>query len=220
MALTGHEVCRSAEERVALGPRPGGLRRRALDIAHGLAPTRHQVRHVTRLLVVRPTEDVTPPGGCQSGCQRGRTSTDRYGRLWTETVGVPDVYGPLRTSTDTAHMLCKQEVAGSITASSTNRPAFCSADTRETAPRRVGSVKFRNRETGQITIGQFPLVRCRSGRSVVVTAHSAGNPSLATPPVPYPAIPSGLAPSQSPDDQDSASEAVSASLRPGSEDRR
>ncbi len=36
------------DERVALGIQPGGFRRRALDIAHVLPPTRHQFRHVTR----------------------------------------------------------------------------------------------------------------------------------------------------------------------------
>ncbi len=84
-----------------------------------LSRTRHQVRHVRRCLVVRSTEDVAPPGGCQTGCPRPRASTDNHGRLRTETLGVPDVYGRQRTCTDTAHLLCKQEVVGSIPISST-----------------------------------------------------------------------------------------------------
>ena len=42
-----------------------------------------------------------------------------HGRLRTEVVGVPDVYGRQRTSTDAAHLLCKQGVVRSIPISST-----------------------------------------------------------------------------------------------------
>ena len=90
---------------------------------HSISPTasiqRRSVRHIARRLVLRQTDDVDPPGGCQRGCQRPRTSTDVGGRLRTETLGVPDVYGRQRTSTDAAHLLCKQGVVGSIPISST-----------------------------------------------------------------------------------------------------
>ena len=49
---------------------------------------------------------------------------DSYGRLRTETLDVPDVYGHQRTCTDGCHLLCKQDVVGSIPISSTENKGF------------------------------------------------------------------------------------------------